>query len=287
MFIFWFKEALKLIGRAKSSFLLTLISMSISVLLFTASVISIDVSGSLQNDIKSSVAINIFLKDDISDNRINSLRKDLSLMNAVKAVKYIDKETAAKNFIKETGEDFRKILDYNPLPASFSVTLKNQYVEKDSLNKIIKTLSGIKGVDEVVFQQKFVYRLLDYLARVKKYIFAATLVLILISIYLVYSTIKLIINSKYEEMETMKLVGAKLSTIKMPIILNTVITGFLAGLVGLGIIYLFLNYVDRLISLKRFLTLHDGIYLVVLICAGPVLGFLVSIFSLRKLTLKI
>ena len=66
MIIFWVKESFKLIGRAKSSFFLSLISTSISVLLIAACIIIIQASSTFQNNLRESVTINIFLNDSIS-----------------------------------------------------------------------------------------------------------------------------------------------------------------------------------------------------------------------------
>ncbi len=287
MFFFWIKESFKLIGRAKSSFFLSLISMSISVTLIASSMVLIRVSNKLQSKIKDNLNINVFLNNDVNNENVSNIRKKLQTEVYLKKLNYIDKQQAAQNFINQTGEDFRKILDYNPLPASFSITLKENYVQKDSLDKIIKQISNFEGVDEVVFQQKFAYQILNDLANLKQYVFIITAVLLLISLYIVYSTVKLITRSKYKEMETMKLVGAKLSTIKIPIVLNAALVGFFAGIVSLGLIGLFIFRFKNTTTFTYLFSIHDLVYLAMLLIVGPLIGILVSIFSLRKVTLKI
>ncbi len=133
MIYFWLKESFKLIGRAKGSFFISLISMTISVFLIITSLILIRISDILQSGIKESITINIFLNDSINKNDLKQFEDKLKEEEFTKLVKFISKEQAADNFIKETGEDFRKILDYNPLPASFSVSLKENFVNKNSL----------------------------------------------------------------------------------------------------------------------------------------------------------
>jgi cell division transport system permease protein len=287
MIFFWIKESLKLIGRAKSSFFLSLISTSISVLLIAACAIIIQASNTFQNNLKESVKINVFLKDNISKSETSKISKEISNKRFVKSVSYIDKNQAADNFIKETGEDFRKLLDYNPLPASFLVTIKGDFVQQDTLKKLISDFSKINGVDEVSFQQDFIYKLLQYLTEIKKYIFIITAVLFFISLYLVYSTVKLITTSKYEELETMKLVGAKLSTIKMPIVLNGVLIGLFASIISLGIFLIFFNYFNNYFKLYEIIHFRLRYFLGGMLLLGPVLGFFVSLISLRKITLKI
>ena len=284
---FSLKEAFRLIGRAKSSFFLSLTSLIISVLLITASLALIQSTNVIQKKIKENVSINLFLKDGLSQDETNKIKNELEKKEYIKSLYYIDKDEAAEIFIKETGEDFRKLLDYNPLPASFTMSMKDKYVEKDSLDDIIASLSAIKGVDEIGMKDEFIYKLISTLNSIKKYIFIATGVILFLSIYIVYSTVRLIINSRFEELETMKLVGAKLTTIKMPVILNSMIVGMLAGAISTGIFILFVSIFADYISTINFLGTSRYIYLSLLIFVGPFLGFAISIISLKRLSLKI
>ncbi len=287
MIFFWIKESFKLIGRAKGSFFISLISMTISVFLIITSIVLIRISDILQSGVKENITINIFLKDSFSDEDIKQFKNKLSDEEFTKQAKFISKEKAADNFIKETGEDFRKILDYNPLPASFSLSLKENFVNKNSLQTVINKLQKYPNVDEVVFKDEFVYTLLSYLDNIKKYIFIFTGILFFISIYIVYSTVKLIINSKYEEMETMKLVGAKLSTIKAPVILNSIYIGFFAAIISAGIFIALLYYINNHTLFTFLIDKNLILYTAALLIIGPIISAAISLFTLRKISLKI
>jgi cell division transport system permease protein len=287
MVIFWLKEAFKSIGRAKSSFFLSLVSTSISVLLIVASVMIIQISGSVQDSLKKSLNVNLFLKESLKPEQVKDIESEIKGLKFIASTHYISKERAAEIFVKETGEDFRKLLDYNPLPASFTLTLNPDYVEQASINKMLSSLSSIKGVDEVVFQHEYAKKIISFLNELKKYVFILTVILFLISLYIVYSTVKLVTNLKFEELETMKLVGAKLSTIKMPIILNGTLIGLFAGLISLTVFILFIYYFDNYIGLQKLFDINVSFYSVLLAGIGPLIGLLVSIFSLRNLTLKV
>ena len=287
MIKFYVKESFKSIKRAKSSFLLSLTSMVIALVLIAGCVMTIQISADFQKELKNNISVNIFLKDSLSRQEISDIETSIRHKKSVNTIRFIDKEEAATNFIKETGEDFRRILDYNPMPASFLITFKEKYVDPDSLNTIIPVFSKIKGVDEVVFQQEYVKRILTYLSTFKKYLFIITFILLLISVYIVYSTVKLVTALKLEELETMKLVGAKLSTIKIPIVLNGILIGFLASLITISIFILYVTYIDKYINLLRIFSLRNEFYLTGILVMGPFIGFIVSIFSLRKITLKV
>ena len=284
---FSLKESFRLIKRAKTSFFLSLISLVISVLLITASFALIQASEIIQKKIKEDVTINLFLKDNISPAQMDVIKKNLSGRDYIKTITYTNKERAAKIFIEETGEDFRKLLDYNPLPASFTITLNDKYFNRDSINIILSSLSGISGVDDIGFRDDFINRLLSILESLRKYIFIITGIILLISVYIVYSTVRLIISSRYEELETMKLVGAKLFIIKLPVILNSLITGFFAGLIAAAVFILFITFFADYISIINFSGTSKYIYLCLLIGVGPFLGLIISIISLERISLKI
>ena len=287
MILFWFKEAFKLIGRSKFSFLLALVSITLSVILITTSFFIIRFSNHFESQLKSNIVISVFIKESTSKAEIENMKTELLQFNYLKSSEYIDKEKAADIFVKETGDDFRKILDYNPLPASFNLKLKSEYAERDSIKKIIKNLSGLRWSDEVIFRQDFYQKILSYIDQAKIYVFALTGLIFLVSLYLVYSTVRLILNSKYSELETMKFVGAKLSTIKMPIILNSAIIGLLAGLISLSVIWAVYYYFrSYMLSIDKIIV-NKYEFIILLLLLGPVIGILVTILSLRKISLKI
>lgn len=287
MIFFWIKEAFKLIARSKFSFLLSLISITLSVILITASVFIIKFSNHLEEELKRSIVISVFIKENLDQEEISLSNQQISEQPYVESVDFISKDKAAEVFIKETGEDFRKILDYNPLPASYNVKVKDEYSSRDSIKNIIKSISKFDWCDEVVFRQDFYHKVLSYIDQAKVYIFSFTGLILLVSLYLVYSTVRLILNSKYSELETMKFVGAKLSTIKMPIIINSAIIGLFAGVIALSILWGLYYYLkDYFISLESIIVNKYELILILLLI-GPVIGIFVTVISLRKISLKI
>jgi cell division transport system permease protein len=135
---------------------------------------------------------------------------------------------------------------------------------------------------------EFLEKVISFSEKIKIYIFIFTGLMLLVSVYMVFSTVKLIMNSKYEELETMKLVGAKLSTIKLPIIINIIFIGLLAGCISLLIFISAINFFKAdwlvLVNLTGF-DLRLIILLIFLI--GPVIGTIVSLIALRKISLRV
>jgi len=287
MIIFYFKEAINSIFHAKASFILTLITLCIAVILIAASVGAIQLSEIFENKLKNNVKITLFLQDSVKQNSVTFYKDELQSLKFTNSVTYISKESAADNFIKETGEDFREILDYNPLPASFIIQLKAEFVSKDSVENIVADFQKYTWVNEVVAGNNFIYRVLKYVDESKHYLFIVTIIILLISIYLVYSTTRLITENRMKELETMKLVGAKLSTIKMPIVINNLAAGIIAGIISVLIFEMFNSEISSYQFLVNFVKDNKVFYYLLLLIIGPTLSLLVTLFALRKLSLKI
>jgi len=287
MFFFYIAEALRSIKSAKSSFILTTVSLTISVLLILFSFITLQLSDYYSSSLKSNIKINVFLKETLDKIDQEKMLSELQSKIYADSIEYISKDKAAEQFIQETGEDFRKILDYNPLPESFVVQVSESYANSDSLNNIILDLSSLESVDEVVFKEGFIYRLLNYIDTVKIYIFLITLLVSMVAIYLVYATIRLIINSRMIDFETMKLVGAKLSTIRIPVILNGLIAGLFSGILSYLAFLFIKNQLLIVEALGIIFSQYMFEYKLIIFLTGPILVFIVSVFTLRKVSLKI
>lgn len=287
MFYFYLKEAIKSIGRAKTSFFFSVVSTMIAVFMLAGSAVIMILSNQFEKDISEKITLHLFISEQEDEQSIKKIQNEISYLNFVNRITYTSKEKAAQIFIERTGEDFRSILDINPLPASFDVTLKENYFHSDSIPKAVTILEKIKGIDEVVFQEGFILRIMTALTQVKFYIYLLTVIILLISVYIVYSTSRLVLNLKKNEIETMKLVGATLSSIKFPILINGLIVGIIAGLFN-GLMFTSLNYFLNNVYLKHVIqSLPNYFILTGFLIIGILIGVLSTSLVLRKITLRI
>ena len=150
---------------------------------------------------------------------------------------------------------------------------------------MISELKNKKGITDVVYDYSLTLKLLNFLKSAKTVIYVIAIVLILLSIYLVYSNNRLLQHSREEQINIMKLVGAKLTSIKLPIILNGIIIGMLASFICIiitGVIYYFLAKIYISISILELYYLA-GLYVIL----GLLLGYIGSFLSIRKVSLRV
>ncbi len=228
-----------------------------------------------------------FLDDTVSNYSKQIIQNSLKEKNYISKISFISKDKAAEIFIQETGEDFREILDYNPLPASFIISLNQIELTKGKLDSLKKEINSIAGIESVEFQADIFLKVLDFVKEFQKYLFGLSGLLMIIAFYLVFSTMKLIVINRKDEIETMKLVGGTLSIIKLPVIINGFLIGILASIISFLLIYFGFTFIQNYLSEISFYKINWLFYLLYSLIIGVVIGFVCSYLSVRNISLKV
>jgi len=282
MTLFLFKEAIRANRRAKLSFLFSLSSTTVGLVLIALSLLSVQISKSIESYLQNQFEVQVYLKEGLTKNQREGLRKNLEKLKEVKSVEFISKEIAAAKFVKETGEDFRAILEYNPLPASY--ILKTVGTGAINFPSLLKKVKMFEEVDDAIFPNAMYQKMLFYLKTFQKYIAGLGILLSIIAFYVIFSTTRLIIESRKEEIETMKLVGGSLFTIKLPLLLNGMLIGLISGLIAITFLY-----ISEVLIRTYFYQQLPGFlnYTFVLLFLGPALGLISSLLATWKISLKL
>jgi len=238
MIIFYIQEAFNSFRKAKVASFASIITISVAVFMLAGSVILIFISDRISNHIKSRIEVDIFLSDSLDESGTFNLLYKLEKEPEISGIQYTSKDDARKKMEKKLGKGFlSKVLDINPLPASINVRFSPKYVSSNVINKLIDKYKNDEGVTDVYFNDSFTLKILTYIEPSNYLIYLLAGLFVFIGIILVYITAKIIINNRMYQYETMKLVGAKISTIKIPLILNGIMTGVLAGVITAVLYY--------------------------------------------------
>ncbi|MCO6474414.1 MAG: permease-like cell division protein FtsX [Melioribacteraceae bacterium] len=272
--------------RAKIASFVAFLSTTLAIILCYLSIGLIFGSNYLEEKINRQVELNFFVADSIDSASFNELKKILLSDARFSDIKFVSKQEAAETFIEETGEDFREVLELNPLPASFKIFLKNEFMNKSAIEQITSDYEKNDLITEIVYDRKLLVRIFQFFETSKKIIYSIAVVLIVLSFYLVYLINRLILSTRKKEFDTMRLVGSKISNIKIPIFLVNLVIGFSASVVSLIIV----NFVIYVIQ-KTYFTFSFTILIYftnfIILSLGLLFGFLNGLFSTRKMNLKI
>jgi cell division transport system permease protein len=238
--------------RLTSSYLTTVISISLVLfLLGIAGFLILNVQN-LSRHVKENIGFNVELKDNIREADIQQFRKILDAKSFVKSTEYITREQAAIETQKALGEDFISFLGFNPLPASIKVKLNADWANPDSIVKIESDLKKYPQISEIYYRKTLIHEINDNVKKISLIIFSFTMLLLLISLTLINNTIRLSIYSKRFLIHTMQLVGATRRFIRLPFIYKGAYYGLLSAMIAilllLGTIYIIQNQIEGLID---------------------------------------
>ncbi len=286
MILFYFAEAFRLFKRTPLGSIVTIITVAAAISLTSISILLIYFSNSLQQSVKNQVELSVFLKPGLSESEIDSLQDEIKNFKLVKKVTFIDSESAKKIFIKETGEDFTSVLESNPLPSSFKVLVRPEFAGKPDLDKLTDAFKKMKEIDEVIYDFDTVSKILSVLGSAQNIIYIVSFIFVLLSVYLVYSNCLLHINSRNEIYDIMKLIGSKLNSIKMPIIINAIVIGVISSLIVMGMVFLLNLLLINIYTSFKFDKILYFLYPLILFL-GILYSLIGSILSTKDISLKL
>jgi cell division transport system permease protein len=282
-FTYAIREGISGFQRAKLAAVGSILTITVSLLLLGLFYVTSVNTNRILDSLRSKVEMEAFLDEPITGLKIGELRKSISAIEGVDHVYFVTKEEAAKIFKQEFGEDINSVLDFNPLPPSYKVYLKEDYrspVKAEAISQKIKTL---QGVDNVIYRKD----MLEFLENRSKTLSSLGLLfgalIGLSSIFLVSNTIRLTIFAKRKSILTMKLVGASRSFVRAPFLIEGVLQGLFGGIFASGILYYIISFVIAFISRELSDFIHiDMIFYFAIILFGGILGLLGSTISVRK-----
>jgi len=277
------KESFAGFSRNRAASLITVFTVSISLLLLGVfAIITMNFAGFVEQ-IRSRVDLEVFLDIDINERQQEEMNDILTSIPGVKEVVFVSKEDAAKIFERDFGESFEDILEDNPLPQSFRLSIREGYTTSDSVAVIAGRVEKLQLVESVHYRKQ----LLELIDRRARAFTVATLfigiMLALSAVILVANTIRLTIYAKRHIIRTMKLVGATPMFIRAPFLIEGVFHGMIGGILASLLIEIVFTFFIQPLSEDLLVTIHvSWSFYALLVLGGCVLGLLGSLISIGR-----
>ena len=244
-------------------------------------------ASSLTKMIRENIEIQVFLDKGLSQKQLTDIRKNLSerpfVLHTEDSVylRFISDKEAAETFIENTGEDFTKFLEDNPLRDSYVFSVSEEFQSSEQLTLIAKELETQPGVFEISYMTDLVDSINKNLFKVSLIMGGFILILIATVIMLINNTIRLALFSQRFLIRSMQLVGATRGFIRKPFLIRAFLFGILAGILASAILFALLEYTKG--NIEGFASLQNT-ELMLLLFAGLIIsgGCLSGISTLRS-----
>lgn len=281
--LFLLKESLSGYRRYKLSFFLTVFSIFIAISLlgfFTYLFINAQL---LVKEIRNRVQVEAFFYNYVTNSQVDSLIKNLYQIEGISKINYISKEEAKQRFIRETGIEFKEILSYNPLPASITIEISPNYINKSYIDSLKRVLTSTNLISDVIFNQEFLDEIETRASTFQKILIIIFSIVSISTILLISNTIRLAMQNKIDMINTMRLVGATHLFIELPFLIEGIIVGFLGGLLAAGFVLAMHLILERIVIIELLINQHTLILILIGITGlGSLLGLLGSYFTIKK-----
>lgn len=237
----------------------------------------------LTSIIRENIEIQIFLNTNISEDNSKRIGELLESQPYVlekeeeKVIQYVSREEAAATFLMDTGEDFTKFLDDNPLRDSYTFSIKEEFQTAEQIAEIVEEMEALEGVFEVTYMNDLVESINQNLMKVSMVLGAFILILIVTVIMLINNTIRLALYSQRFLIRSMQLVGATKGFIRKPFLTRSFGYGALAGVFASALLLGLIEYAKS--NVDGFNLLQNQQLLLLLFAGLIVFGAFLSLLS--------
>ena len=239
----------------------------------------------------SRVQLTLYLEPEATGEEEETLRDLLAKSPEVESFDYVSKETAVSRFRSYFPEleALPDLLETNPLPASFEVSVAVAYRAPEQVRAFARRLDAVSGVSEVDYDLLWIERLSSIIELTQVLGLAVGAALVLASVFTIFNVIKLTVYGRQDEIGIMRLVGATHAYIRGPFLVEGILQGGLGGLLALAFLYLSHEFLLRE-ALRSFqlLPAADWLHFVppstwpFIVAGGMLVGLLGSLLSVRK-----
>lgn len=270
--------------KAKPSYVYAIIGISL-VLFLLGTLGWLVINGrALSRAFKEDLQVEVILHDNTRSELITKMKTVLDNQPFVKQATIITKEEAAKKFFDEGGEDFRQLLDFNPLYASIALNLHSEYVNKDSLEQIRAFVMQSNIVRDVAYPNTVVDNMNSNFRKIGIILGVISLLLFIVVIILIDNTVRLAMFSNRFLIKTMQMVGATQWFISRPFDRRAVLNGLISGVVSVVGLWIVISFSESL--LPALSILHEPVLLTMLMLGMIITGILISVLSTHRSVIK-
>lgn len=259
-------EINELIQKNLTYYTLSFTTLIFAFLFFNISVISIYNIYQSNKTLNKSYTLSVYMNNNVSQNSIEKIEKNILSLDGVEKISYINKELAFKKLAIQLGLSNRGI--GNPLLNSFIIKTAGE----KNLNKAKVIIDEIDGVKEVVINKKRVAILDEKIKRNHKLIIGLLLITLLPIKIMIFNIMHSSVVSQNHDIEAKLYLGMEKKEILRPYYFINNIKFISAAIIGSLI---FLNLYEFIRS--EIVGLN---YLVSTIQAGIVVGIIIILVSL-------
>lgn len=286
----WLKESFHSLYRNAWRNLLIFMLTMISLLLFLVSYLVSQNATHFANVLNDKVEIRVDMKMNATSKEEKVMKQKLNALDGVKAIEYVSADDAFERMKKEMGKDSEvlELLGKNPFSSRFVIKLDHPTDVKD----VASAIQGFGLAENVQYGSEYVDKLLQFTRLIKTMFYGIGIGVLVITVYMIGSFIKMNIDQKQKEIDIKYLTGASSLTVRLPFILEAILTTTASAGVVYAAYYFGYEYgmtmLTKNVPYLPLLTVNElnESVLKYVLGIGAGIGFIGSLFSTQRFLKK-
>ena len=185
------------------------------------------------NRLLDQIEISAYLRPDATSAQAAAIGGFLAQDPRIASAQFVPKRQGLAELRARTrGAIDTELLTENPLPDKFRIRVR----EPEQVDSVAATVRRLTGVDNVVYGQKIVQRLLALGGVLRRVGIGLILAFVGVASIIISNTIRLTVFARRREIAIMQLVGATNTYIRLPFICEGLLDGLIGALVALALL---------------------------------------------------
>ncbi|MGV1099447.1 cell division protein FtsX [Thiovibrio sp. JS02] len=268
---------------------MTLLTVTLSVLIFSFFFLVYTNMLKASQRLGDDVRLIVYLDNEIVPQMRSRMEKKIRDFSEVEKVVFLSRADAFARLQTQLGEEKDVLADLGPefLPPSIEVYPVKSLQSLTHLSQFSEYLLSLPGVSKVQYGREWLERFGSFTNLIRVIVFLSGGLLIISMTFIVSYTIRLTVVSRHNELEILRLLGATSAYLRLPLLLEGLLQGFLGSTLGLFALFLLYNWITDRFSGPGFLQLSDFTFFPPTITAAILLSSIAlctcgSLVSIRR-----
>ncbi|HTA54443.1 MAG TPA: permease-like cell division protein FtsX [Candidatus Acidoferrales bacterium] len=179
------------------------------------------------------IEVSAYLRSDVTPAQTAAIARFLKQDPHIASAQFVPKKQGLAELRTRTkGAIDTALLTENPLPDKFRIKAR----DPDGVPAVAASVGRLSGVDNVVYGQKIVQRLLQLGAVLRRIGIGVIVVFFVVAGIIISNTIRLTVYARRREIAIMQLVGATSTYIRLPFICEGLLDGVIGALLAVALL---------------------------------------------------
>ena len=224
----------------------SLLTIFLCSLLLASSFTALGVSFKLISAEKSLYVIEAFLKEDVPEDSVAVIQTRLEHTRYVESVSFVSADSALADFRSHFSPDMLELVEGNPIPAFFRVSLCDEARNPSDLSEVRNVIAEESYFEEVQAPVRWASRIASWKFKMVFWPICISILLLITLSLIICNSVRLSLMSRKLLVENMKYAGGSYLFIEFPFVLEGAAQGFVGSGAAILLVGLVIQSVVRM-----------------------------------------